>query len=260
MGCVHLRAVWRFFMPPSSDTTAEFSFFDHLEELRSRLFKAVAGLVVGCAATAFWARDILDHVLLRPAIDNGIRLQNIEPFGQAFLILKVVFIVGGIVASPWILFQVWSFVAPGLYEHERRWAGTITFFTTLCFLAGISFGYFMLIPSMLDYINVVSDPNITDNITVTYYFGFFVNMLLASGLMFELPMVTWVLSRIGIVSPALLSKYRRHSIVAIVVIAAIITPSPDPVTQIMVAIPLYILFEISVVLSRIAYKRRATTA
>lgn len=247
-------------MAQSTDTSAEFSFFDHLEELRSRLFKAVAGLLVGCALTAFWARDILDHVLLRPAIDNGIQLQNIEPFGQAFLILKVVFIVGGIVASPWILFQVWSFVAPGLYEHERRWAGTITLFTSLCFLAGLAFGYFWLIPSMLDYIKVVSDPHITDNITITYYFGFFVNMLLASGLMFELPMVTWVLSRLGIVSPGLLSKYRRHSIVAIFVIAAIITPSPDPVTQVMVAIPLFILYEISVVLSRIAYKRRASAA
>jgi sec-independent protein translocase protein TatC len=247
-------------MAQSTDTSAEFSFFDHLEELRSRLFKAVAGLLVGCALTAFWARDILDHVLLRPAIDSGIQLQNIEPFGQAFLILKVVFIVGGIVASPWILFQVWSFVAPGLYEHERRWAGTITLFTTLCFLAGLAFGYFWLIPSMLDYIKVVSDPHITDNITITYYFGFFVNMLLASGLMFELPMVTWVLSRLGIVSPGLLSKYRRHSIVAIFVIAAIITPSPDPVTQVMVAIPLFILYEISVVLSRIAYKRRASAA
>jgi sec-independent protein translocase protein TatC len=247
-------------MAQSTNTTSEFSFFDHLEELRSRLFKSVAGLVVGCAATAFWARDILDNVLLKPAIDSGIKLQNIEPFGQAFLILKVVFIVGGIAASPWILFQVWSFVAPGLYENERRWAGTITFFTTLCFLAGLAFGYFWLIPSMMEYIKAVSDVNITDNITVTYYFGFFVNMLLACGLMFELPMVTWVLSRIGVVSPSLLSKYRRHSVVAIVIVAAIITPSPDPVTQIMVAIPLYILFEISVVLSRIAYKQRAAVA
>lgn len=238
----------------------DFTFFDHLEELRARLFKAVAGIVIVCAAVAVWARDILDHVLLYPAIEAGLKLQNIEPFGQAFLLIKVVFTVGLIVSSPWVLWQVWSFVAPGLYEHERRWVGTITLSTSLCFLTGIAFGYYMLIPSMLDYITVVSDPNITDNITVTFYFGFFVNMLLASGLMFELPMVTWVLSRLGILSPSLMVKYRRHSMVGILVVAAVITPSPDPVTQLMVAVPLYVLFEISVVLSKFASKRRAATA
>ena len=173
---------------------------------------------------------------------------------------KVIFFAGFIIASPFVIWQIWGFVAPGLHAHEKRWARWVTLLTTLCFLVGIAFGYFLLIPSMMNYINVVSNDNITDNISTTYYFSFFINMLLASGLIFELPMVTWVLSRIGIVSAELMSKYRRHSIVAILIIAAIITPTPDPFTQLMVAVPLYILYEISVLIARYTGKRREAEA
>jgi sec-independent protein translocase protein TatC len=198
----------------------------------------------------------MNEVLLRPAIMHHIALQNIEPFGQAFLYFKVILAIGIILAFPWILYQIWSFVAPGLYHHERSWARWITLFTSICFLLGVSFAYFLLIPSMMAYIRTVSNPNIQDNITTSSYFSFFVNMVLASGLIFELPMVTWVLARIGVVSPQLMSKYRRHSVVVILIIAAIVTPSPDPVSQFMVAIPLYILYEISVVIARLVYRRR----
>lgn len=235
---------------------AEMSFFGHLEELRSRLFKTVAGILVACIGTGYFREEIMNKLLLGPAVRHGISLQNLEPFGQAFLYFKVIFFTGLIASSPWILFQIWSFVAPGLYLHERRWARTITVLTSLCFLMGVSFAYFLLIPSMMSYIKAVANPNIQDNISTSSYFSFFVNMLLASGLIFELPMVTWVLARIGMVSPALMSKYRRHSIIVILIIAAIVTPTPDPITQLMVAVPLYILYEISVVIARFAYKRR----
>ena len=232
------------------------SFLGHLEELRNRIFRAVIGILVGAAIAAYFRDWIMNVALLGPAVDAGISLQNLEPFGQAFLLFKVIFFAGLIIASPYVMWQIWGFVSPGLHAHERSWARWVTFLTTLCFLVGISFAYFLLIPSMMDYINVVANPNIEDNIGTSYYFSFFVNMMLASGLIFELPMVTWVLSRIGLVSATLMAKYRRHSIVAILILAAIITPTPDPVTQLMVAIPLYILYEISVIIARYAYRQR----
>ncbi|MBU3740907.1 MAG: twin-arginine translocase subunit TatC [Candidatus Kapabacteria bacterium] len=240
---------------PTADAHGEMSFFDHLDELRSRIFKALLGIVVGCIIVAFFTNEIVAE-LLRPAVSSNVELQNIEPFGQAFLKIKIVFIGGTVLAFPWLVWQIWGFIAPGLYAHERSWARKITFFTTVCFLIGISFSYFLLIPSMMAYMNVVADPNIKDSIAISYYFSFFTNMLLAGGLIFELPMITWVLARVGILNPTLMVTYRRHSIVGILVIAAVITPSPDPVNQLMVAIPLYILYEISAVLARFAYAKR----
>lgn len=231
------------------------TFLDHIGELRSRVFKAFLWVIVGAIIAAVFREWIMNEVLLGPAIRSNLHLQNLEPFGQAFLLFKVIFFTGFIIASPMVLFQLWAFIAPGLHEHEKSWARWVTIITTLCFLVGISFGYFLLIPSMMNYINVVANENITDNISTSYYFSFIVNMLLATGLIFELPMVTWVLAKVGILSSELMAKYRRHSIVAILIIAAIITPTPDPFTQLMVAIPLYMLYELSVLIAKSTYKR-----
>lgn len=234
----------------------EMSFLGHLEELRSRITKAVIFMLLGAAVAAFFRDFIMNEILLSPATNANIKLQNLEPFGQAFLLFKVIFFSGLVISFPLVIHQVWAFVTPGLHAHERAYARWVTLFTTLCFLAGVAFGYFMLIPSMMNYINVISNPNITDNISTSAYFSFFINMVLASGLIFELPMVTWVLARMGIVTSALMIKYRRHSIVAILIIAAVVTPTPDPVTQLMVAIPLYILFEISVGIAAATQKKK----
>lgn len=235
----------------------EMGFLDHIEELRSRLFRSVLGVLVCCIVVGFFGDEVMNFVLLKPALDAGVKLQNIEPFGQAFLYFKVIFLCGIILSFPWLLWQVWGFVAPGLYMTERKWAGRITVVTSLCFLLGVSFGYFVLIPNMMSYVSQFANPNIDNNIAVSFYFSFIVNMLLASGLIFELPMVTFVLARIGIVTAAMMNKYRRHSIVVILILAAIITPSPDPITQLMVAVPLWILYEISVVIAKFAKAKPA---
>lgn len=236
---------------PDTETTEhkEMSFLGHLQELRNRAFKAILWVLVGASIAGYFNDFIMNELLLKPAVDANINLQNLEPFGQAFLLFKVIFFSGLVIASPMVIYQIWAFIAPGLYVHERRWARWVTLITTFCFLTGVGFAYFLLIPSMMGYINAVANPNIEDNISTSAYFSFFVNMLLASGLIFELPLVTWVLSKVGMLSSKLMSKYRRHSIVAILILAAVITPTPDPVTQIMVAIPLYVLYEISVVIS-----------
>lgn len=234
------------------------SFFGHLEELRGRIFKAAIGVALGCIGAAFFTDTILQEVLLRPAQKANMTLQNVEMFGQAFLKIRIIFTTGIIVAFPWLLWQVWSFVAPGLYSHERRWVGRITFFTSVCFLTGVAFAYYLLVPSMMAYSHAVADPGIKDDINISSYFSFMINMFLASGLMFEMPMIAWVLARIGVLRPELMTQYRRHSIVVIMVLAAVITPSPDPVNQLMVAVPLYFLYELSAVLAKVAYRVRRT--
>lgn len=235
----------------------EMNFLDHIEELRSRALKSVLWILAGCAVAGYFREWIMNEALLKPAIDAKLTLQNLEPFGQAFLLFKVILFSGIVLSFPFVMHQVWSFVAPGLYAHERKWARWVTAITTLCFLLGVAFGYWVLIPSMMNYINVVANPNIEDNISTSNYFSFFINMLLASGLIFELPMVTFVLAKIGVVTSHFMAKYRRHAIVVILILAALITPTPDPITQLMVAVPLYILYEISVVIAKFTTARRA---
>lgn len=235
----------------------EMGFLDHLEELRRRLLYSVYGLLVACCIVGYFGDEIMNLVLLQPAVQAKVKLQNIEPFGQTFLYFKVIFLTSIIAAFPWVLYQIWSFVAPGLYMTERKWALRITILTSICFLLGVAFGYYYLIPSMLDYVKDFANPNIENNIHVGSYFSFLVNMMLASGLIFELPMVTFVLARLGMVTSATMTKYRRHAIVVILILAAIITPSPDPVSQLMVAVPLWILYEVSVVVARIVQPKPA---
>lgn len=235
----------------------EMNFLDHIEELRSRALKSILWILAGCAVAGYFREWIMNEALLKPAIDAKVTLQNLEPFGQAFLLFKVILFSGIVISFPFVMHQVWSFVAPGLYAHERKWARWVTAITTLCFLFGVAFGYWVLIPSMMNYINVVANPNIEDNISTSNYFSFFINMLLASGLIFELPMVTFVLAKIGLVTSNVMSRYRRHAIVVILIVAALITPTPDPITQLMVAIPLYILYEISVVIAKLTSARQA---
>ena len=241
----------------AQEPVTEMGFLDHLEELRRRLLYSVYGLLVACCIIGYFGDEIMNIVLLQPAVQAKVKLQNIEPFGQTFLYFKVIFLTSIIAAFPWVLYQIWSFVAPGLYMTERKWALRITILTSICFLLGVAFGYYYLIPSMLDYVKDFANPNIENNIHVGSYFSFLVNMMLASGLIFELPMVTFVLARLGMVTSATMTKYRRHAIVVILILAAIITPSPDPVSQLMVAVPLWILYEVSVVVARIVQPKPA---
>jgi sec-independent protein translocase protein TatC len=240
-----------------SDTTenqVEMSFFDHLDELRKRIFWAVIGLIIGCIICGIYVNELMDWILLRPAATVNMELQNLRPFGQAFLFFKVIIMAGIILSMPFSLYQLWKFIEPGLYEKERSWAGKITFFTSVCFLSGVVFSYFIMIPVMLSFSASFGSQFIKNSIDVTEYFSFITTTLLSAGLIFELPMIAYILSSIGILSPQILRKYRRHSIVAILVIAAALTPSTDPISQLVFAAPLYILYEISILVTVFARK------
>ena len=233
----------------------EMSFFDHLEELRLRIGLAVLGIVIGCIIAGAFVDQLMNWVLLKPAASVNMELQNLRPFGQAFLYFKVVIMAGLIISMPYTLYQLWKFIAPGLYEKEKRWAGKITIYTSFCFLAGVAFAYWIMIPVMLSFTASFGSSLIKNSIDVTEYFSFITTTLLSAGLIFELPMIAYILSKIGIISPEILRKYRRHSIVVILVLAAALTPSTDPVSQLVFAAPLWVLYEISILVTVFARKK-----
>ena len=253
----------------NTDSTAteenEMSFLDHLEELRWRVIKAIGGIVIGTIISTIFIDWLMNQVLLRPIIllnanpapgQQPIHLQNLKPFGQLFLYMEVA-IVGGILLSiPNILYQLWAFVAPGLMPKERRYVKSIVFFSSFCFLAGVAFSYFVMLPAALKFFAGFGSAEIANNIAINEYMSFIISVMLAAGVVFELPMVSWFLSKLGILTPAFMRHYRRHSIVAIFIIAAVLTPGTDPVSQVLLAIPLLGLYEISIGVSAWAWRGR----
>ncbi|HPI20284.1 MAG TPA: twin-arginine translocase subunit TatC [Candidatus Kapabacteria bacterium] len=233
----------------------EMNFFDHIGELRKRIIYSLIFIILGAVLAGIFINDIMDYILLNPAKQVNLNLQNLRPFGQPFLYFKVIFVVGLIIAFPMILFQLWKFIKPGLYFKEIKWVRYITLFTTLCFFVGVAFSYFLMIPSMLNFAAQFGSDKIQNNIDINEYFSFITMMLLASGILFEMPMVTFVLSKVGIITPTFMRKYRRHSIVVILILAAVLTPTPDPISQLIFAAPLFILYEISILISKIAEKK-----
>jgi len=239
----------------TSEEQKEMGFFDHLEELRKRIIFAVIYLVLGCIVSGVFINQLLDYVLLRPAVTAGLNLQNLKPFGQPFLYFKVILIGGLIIAFPFMLFQLWKFIAPGLYSKEKKWASQITMVTTLCFLTGVVFAYFVMIPVMLKFSASFGTEKIKNIIDVNEYFSFISMMVLASGLIFEMPMISYILSKVGILTPAFLRKYRRHAIIVLLIVAAVLTPTPDPINQLIFATPLFILYEISILVAKMGQKK-----
>lgn len=231
------------------EAPAGMNFLEHLGELRKRLLISVIILVVCAGCMAYFAHDLMKNVFLKPATDANLDLQNLQPFGQPFLYFKVIAISGLIVAMPFILYQFWLFISPALYETERKWVLKATFFTSLCFIVGVIFSYIVLIPSMLAFAANFGSELIENNIDVNQYFGFISMILLASGILFQLPIISYILSKMGIISPKILSKYRRHAIVLILILAAILTPTPDPISQLIFAAPIFLLYELSIFIS-----------
>lgn len=233
----------------------EMSFFDHLDDLRSRIVKALMGVVVGSIISGIFIQQIIEVVLFGPAARAGLHLQNLSPFGLPVLYFKVIFISGFIIAAPWILWNLWQFVAPGLYEKERSWVRRITWYSSLCFLSGVAFAYFVMIPFMMNFSANFKVEPVDTRPDISEYLGVIATTILAAGLIFELPMITYVLARFGIVSAGLMRKYRRHAIVVILIIAAVLTPTPDPINQLIFAAPLLVLYELSIIVAQVARKK-----
>jgi sec-independent protein translocase protein TatC len=250
---------------PTGESAGEMSFFDHLEELRWRIIKAAIGIVIGMIVCWIFIDWIMDGIFLRPitALNKSLgpgqqpfHMQNLKPFGQVFLYMQVAIIGGIILSIPNILYQIWAFIAPGLLPKERKYIRAIVTFSSFCFFAGIVFAYYVMLPAALVFFAGFGSTTIENNIAINEYMSFVVSLLLAAGVVFELPMVSWFLSRLGILKPEFMRKYRRHSIVAIFILAAILTPGTDPVSQVLLAVPLMVLYEVSIWVSAWATRTR----
>ncbi len=188
----------------------EMSFFDHLEELRWRIIKGLSALVLAVIACAFFSDFLVQDLLLGPLRAAHLKVQVLSPYGIIVLYMEVVIYAGLIVSMPVLLYQLWRFVAPGLMPNERQYVWRIVFFTSFCFLAGVAFGYFVLLPTALTFFSTFGTQNIDLNIAADRYITFIMNVILASGIVFELPMISYFLTKLGFLTPAFMRHYRRH--------------------------------------------------
>ncbi|OGU76744.1 MAG: twin arginine-targeting protein translocase TatC [Ignavibacteria bacterium RBG_16_34_14] len=231
------------------------TFLEHLEELRWRIIYAIIGLVAGAIICWIFIDFLVDVILLKPARDSGAKLQNLRPFGQLFLYVQVA-IMGGIVLSlPNIFWQFWKFIAPALRKNERKYIAWIVIFSSFCFLTGIVFAYFVMLPLSLKFAAQFGSEAIVNQFAIDEYMSIIISVMLASGFIFELPMISFFLTKLGILTPSFMKKYRRHAIVIILVLAAFLTPGADPVSQIVLAVPLVVLYEISILISKLSQRK-----
>ncbi|MGE5363685.1 MAG: twin-arginine translocase subunit TatC [Bacteroidota bacterium] len=239
----------------SNETEKEMSFLDHLEELRWCIIYSLLGLLIGTIISFVFIDFLVDKILLLPARNAGLKLQNLKPFGQIFLYFEIALIAGLVVSLPNFIYQIWRFISPALRKNERRYIVWIVFYTTLCFLSGIVFAYYVMLPMSLSFAVQFGSAAIENNFAVEEYFSIIISVMLAAGIVFELPMVSFFLSKIGLLTPGLMRKFRRHAIVVIMIVAAVLTPGTDPVSQIILAIPLVLLYEISIFVSKISQRK-----
>ena len=226
------------------------SFLEHLEELRHRLIRSLVALVVGfCACWGFHKQIFyfLSQPLRRAHPDTPFIYTS--PTEAFMLYMKMSFFVGIFVAAPFILYQVWAFVAPGLYAHEKSWAVPFIVFGSLFFLGGGAFGHFFLFPVTFSFLGEFGGEEMKFMPKVGEYFTFYSWFLLGLGLVFQLPVVIFVLSRIGLVTPRFLLRHFKYAVLASFIVSAVITPTTDAVTQSFLAVPMIGLYLLGVLVA-----------
>ena len=239
-----------------SSNNESMPFLDHLEELRWRLIKSIASVLIG-AVISFYFIDQIIEFLVQPteALKNSMDLQVLKVQGM-FMIKWSIALFGGIIISiPVLTFQIWKFVAPGLYIDEKKYIIPLIIFTFLSFLCGLIFAYMIVIPFSLSFFTSIGFEGIQNNFSINYYFSFITWLMIGSGLIFELPVIVFILSVIGLLTPAFMRHYRRYAIVIILILSAFITP-PDPVSLVLMSIPLLVLYELSIGVSWLVNRKK----
>lgn len=247
----------------------EMSFLDHLEELRWRIFKGLGGVLLGSIICFFFADFVIDQILLGPTHADffmyqwfgfdatPLVLQNRTITGQFFAYWGAVIVVGIIIGSPILLYQLWKFIEPGLYPSEKKGLRYSSVFATFFFVLGILFGYCIITPLALQFFaNFVISDQIINEFDITKYFSMVTLWVFGVGVIFELPVVMYFLARVGLVTADLLRKGRKYALIGILIIAAVLTP-PDVISQTLVAIPMMGLYELSIYISGVVERRRA---
>ena len=239
------------------------TFWDHLDELRSVIIRVLVVTVIA-AVVAFCLKDELFAIVLAPRSSDFItyRLMGVEPFNvslmntgltEQFLIhMKTAMYAGVLVASPYIIYMLFRFVSPALYDNERRYATLLCGSGYLMFMLGTAINYFLIFPLTVKFLGTYQvSPDVVNMLTLQSYMDTLLMMSLVMGIVFELPVVSWILGRMGLVNAQMMQLMRRHAIVAILVVAAIITPTTDAFTLLVVALPIWLLYELSIVIVKI---------
>lgn len=232
-------------------TIKEGSFWEHLDELRRRLF-IILIVLLAASFTAF----ILSRHLMELVLETGPNhLQTLSPTEGISAHLMLSLIAGVIVTSPLFSYQFWRFISPGLYKKEKRVALASAGVSTLLFITGAVFAWLVMLKPATTVFQSFETGSILGNWSLSNYISFLGRFLLVFGIAFQIPIVVFLLVKLGVVSPDGLSKYRKHIIIGLLIVAAVLTP-PDPLTQVMLALPLYILFEVSLLAARIGNKKQ----
>ena len=256
----------------------QMTFLGHLEELRWRLVRAAVAVIVFAIVIWSYQEWIMDHIFLSMnkkdfitfelmcdyfgiCIEEiPIKMQSMTMGGQFSYALMMSFMGGMVISFPYLFYQLWSFVKPGLKLNEINATKGIVFYVSMLFFLGIIFGYFVVAPISVQFFGSYQiSKQIENNFTISSYMSTVVSTVFYSGLLFLLPVVSYLLTRIGIITPEFLRKYRKHAIVIVLILAAIITP-PDVISQIIVSIPILILYEVGIIVSARAAKKIAAAS
>jgi len=232
----------------------DMSIIDHLEELRWRILKSLGAIFLMSIITFNFSNNLVD-LLIAPAnqITGEMNLQVLTIQGMFMLKWNLAIIGGFIFSIPIITVQIWKFLSPGLYDKERKILLPLILTAFACFMLGGMFAYKVILPFSLDFFASMITGGIENNFSINYYFSFVLALIIGSGVVFELPVASFLFSSIGIVTPSFLRQYRREAIMSTVILSAIITP-PDPISLIIMSIPMLILYEISIFVSWFANK------
>lgn len=238
------------------------TFWDHLEELRKSIFHVLAVFVSLAVVMFFFKNFLFDKVVLAPASSDfflyrmlgvgfSLSLVNLEVSAQFLIHMKVTFLCALVLTVPYLIYEIWKFVLPALYENEKRAVRGAFAFASVLFYMGLAVAYSVIFPFMLNFFaSYQVSPDVPNNFSLSSYISMFVSTMLAFGIVFEFPAVIAALSRLGVVSRSLLKQYRKHAFVVILVLSAVITPSGDPFTMMVVCLPLYFLYELSILICK----------
>ena len=244
-------------------STAEMPFLDHLEELRWRIIWSLAAIVV-CVAVGFvivikfnllvWMQGPMLPYL------HGRRLMNTHPGGGFSIMMQTAIILGVVLALPVVIYQAWLFLAPALHRHEKKVVLPVIIGAVALFICGALLAWYFVLPMTLRFLTSMGDEAFDQMISANEYFGFVTSLVLAMGAVFELPIAILALSALGLVTPQFLSKFRRHAVIGSYLVAAVITPGDLFVTSVALMVPLYLLYELSIGLSWLVFRKRQRKA
>ena len=265
----------------AKEVKTNMSFLAHIGELRGHLVRSILALIVTSIGVAIYWDELVEHVIMAPlksnfptfdifnqfgeltgfgkiytdSFDISKDLTNLNPSGQITSQFFAIIVCGVILAIPYIIYELWRFVKPALKETERKYAGFTIFAVTLFFVTGVMFSYYMLLPLCTQFLFTYDPFGVGNTWTLPSYIDLFVQLLLSMGVMFLMPVFVYFLTSVGILTPTFLKEYRKHAFIVVLVIAAAITPN-DVYSMVLVTVPLWLLYELSVIVSNSVYKKQ----